>query len=54
MTVALKEIKGAACRLRETGFFNIVGAGVLNKIVSFASGVILIRVLSRGDYGAYS
>lgn len=54
MTVALKEIKGAACRLRETGFFNIVGAGVLNKIVSFASGVILIRVLSKGDYGAYS
>lgn len=27
---------------------------MLNKIISFASGVILVRVLSKADYGAYS
>lgn len=43
-----------ARKLGETGFLDIVGAGILNKIVSFASGVILVRVLSKGDYGAYS
>ena len=41
-------------KLRSTGFFSIVGASVLNKIIMFVSGMILVRVLSKSDYGAYS
>lgn len=41
-------------RLRNTGFFSIVISGMLNKAITFLSGVILVRVLSREDYGAYS
>lgn len=40
--------------LISTGFFNIVGSSMLNKIITFLSGVILVRVLSKADYGAYS
>lgn len=41
-------------KLRVTGFFSIVGTSVLNRIVQFVSGMILVRVLSKSDYGAYS
>lgn len=40
--------------LLSTGFFNIVGSSVLNRIITFLSGMILVRVLSKEDYGAYS
>lgn len=41
-------------KLRDTGFFSIVVAGTLNKVIAFISGVILVRVVSKSDYGAYS
>lgn len=41
-------------QLRRTGFFSIVFSGILNRIIQFISGVILVRVLSTSEYGAYS
>lgn len=41
-------------RLKKTGFFNIVVSGMLNRAIQFLSGVILVRVLSTTEYGAYS
>lgn len=41
-------------KLRSTGFFNIVGSTLLNKVIVFLSGMILVRVLSQAEYGAYS
>ena len=40
--------------LLSTGFFNIVGSSVFNRIITFLSGMVLVRVLSKEDYGAYS
>lgn len=54
MPVVMRRLRDIARKLGETGFLNIVGAGVLNKIVTFASSVILVRVISKGDYGTYS
>lgn len=41
-------------RLKRTGFFNIVVSGMLNRVIQFLSGVILVRLLSTTEYGAYS
>lgn len=41
-------------RLRSTGFFHIVGSGTLNKVIGFISGIILVRIVDKMEYGAYS
>ena len=41
-------------RLLKTGFFHIVGSGVLNKVIVFFSGIIVVRLLSKAEYGVYS
>ena len=41
-------------KLIATGFIHIFGANTFCKIISFASGLILVRVLSKNDYGTYS
>lgn len=40
--------------LFKTGFFHIVGAGSLNKILMALLSIILVRVLTKEDYGAYA
>lgn len=41
-------------RLFNTGFFHIFGSNVINKILSFASGILLARILTKSEYGIYS
>lgn len=41
-------------KLFKTGFFHIFGSSVINKIVTFASGIILVRILSKEEYGVYT
>lgn len=36
------------------GFFDIVGAGTLNKAMATIMSIVLVRVLSKYDYGIYS
>ena len=35
-------------------FINIFSASIINKFVTFASNIILVRILSKADYGVYS
>lgn len=41
-------------KLFSTGFFHIFGSNVINKILSFASGILLARILTKSEYGVYS
>jgi O-antigen/teichoic acid export membrane protein len=46
--------KSLITKLTKTGFFHIFGSSVINQIITFLSGIILIRVLSKTEYGVYS
>jgi len=40
--------------LLKTGFFHIFGSSVMNKIVGFLSSVVLVRILSKSEYGVFT
>lgn len=40
--------------MKNTGFFHIMGSNTLNKVISSLSGVILVRVISKPEYGVYT
>lgn len=40
--------------LLRTGFFHIFGTSVLNKVIAFLSTLVLVRVISKADYGVYT
>lgn len=40
--------------LHRTGFISVFLSGVLGKVLSFFGGIIIVRVLSKEDYGLYS
>lgn len=46
-------IKPKVNKLFSTGFFHIFGSNVINKILSFFSSVILVRLLSKTEYGVF-
>lgn len=48
------QFRTAVSALRKTGFFGIVSSTLANKILVFISGMILVRVISKTEYGAYS
>ena len=41
-------------RLRANGFFHIFLSNILNMVIAFITGIILVRVLSKSDFGTYS
>ncbi|MGL4624112.1 MAG: oligosaccharide flippase family protein [Culicoidibacterales bacterium] len=41
-------------KLIETGFFHVFGSNVLNKIMQFASGIFIVRILSQAEYGTFT
>lgn len=41
-------------KLYRTGFAHIFSSEVLNKVVSMASGLLIVNLLSKEDYGVYS
>ena len=47
-------ITGMVSRLRVSGFFHIFFSNILNMAIAFVTGIILVRVLSKSDYGIYS
>lgn len=47
-------LKDICIKLKNTGFLSIFSSSVINKIVNFAYGIILVRVISKADYGVYS
>lgn len=40
--------------LLKTGFFHIFGSSVINKIIGFLSSVVLVRILSKVEYGVFT
>ena len=40
--------------LFSTGFFHVFGGNVLNKILVFLSSVILVRILTKQEYGIFT
>lgn len=48
------QFKSIIKKLYDTGFGHIFGSDVINKIISFVSGFILVRILSKTDYGVFS
>lgn len=47
-------IKNKISKLGETGFFHIFGSSVINKILAFISGILVVRVISKTEFGIYS
>ena len=47
-------IKKSISKLGSTGFFHVFGTTAMNKIISFASGIILVRLISKSEYGVFS
>jgi O-antigen/teichoic acid export membrane protein len=46
-------ISQAAAKLLSTGFFYIFGSNTLNQFISFAYGILIVRVMSKIEYGTY-
>lgn len=47
-------IKNKVKVLLRTGFFYVFGSSVLNKIISFISSVVLVRILTKSEYGIFT
>lgn len=41
-------------KLFNTGLFHIFGASVVNNVIAFISSIILVRVVSKADYGVFT
>lgn len=41
-------------KLFQTGFFHIFGSSVINKIITFLSSVVLVRILTKEEYGSFA
>ena len=50
MENAIAKIK----KLFRTGFFHIFGSSVVNKVIAFLSSVVLVRILTKVEYGAFT
>ena len=40
--------------LIRTGFFHIFGSSVINKIIAFMSSIVLVRILTKQEYGVFT
>lgn len=40
--------------LMDKGFFHIFGSNVLNKVIQFSSGIFLVRILTKMDFGIFT
>ena len=50
----MKKYKTEVAALVRTGFFHIFGSSVLNKVITFLSSVVLVRVLTKSEYGIFT
>ncbi|MDL2220874.1 oligosaccharide flippase family protein [Eubacteriales bacterium OttesenSCG-928-N14] len=54
MNIDTNNIKHSLKRMVSTGFFPIVISNILVKVVAFCGGMILVRILTKEDYGMYT
>lgn len=50
----VQQVLAYASKLWSKGLFHMFGARVINQIIIFCSGMILVRILTKEDYGIYS
>lgn len=47
-------LRGLTGNLLRTGFFSVFFSQVLCKVLTFIGGMVIVRILSKSDYGAYT
>ena len=50
----VEKIKQTARTLAKSGFLHIFSSSVINKVITFATGIILVRIIAKDAYGVYS
>ena len=50
----MKQIFAKLNTLLRTGFFHVFGSSTINKIISFLSSVVLVRILTKSEYGIFT
>lgn len=48
------DLKSLSTRLVHSGFFHIFGSSTVNQFIQFAHGILIIRFISKEDYGVYA
>ena len=54
MRISLLKLKEAILKVLKSGFAHVFLANSFNKVITFTSGIILVRLLTKEDYGVYS
>lgn len=54
MKCSLTRIEDLINKLKKTGFVNLFGSSVINKVLTFVSSIIIVRLIPKSDYGIYS
>ncbi len=49
-----KRISSIAKKFKSTGLFDIFGSSIIVKVIGFLSSIILVRLVSKEDYGVFS
>lgn len=50
----MKNTKKQLRHFAKTGFFHIFGGSIFNKIITFLSSVVIVRILSKEEYGVFT
>lgn len=50
----MNKLKNTISTFLKTGFFHIFGSSVVNKIVSFLCSVVIVRILTKEEYGVFT
>lgn len=54
MTESIRKIKIIVNRLKTAGFTNVFGASVINKVLLLVTNMLIVRIVTKADYGYYS
>ena len=50
----MQKVKNIKEHLYNTGFVHVFGSDVINQMFAFISGILLVRIMSKTEYGVYS
>lgn len=53
MSKIVRQSKNLIKKLKTTGFGHLFGSSVINKILTFMSSIILVRLIPKSEYGIY-
>ena len=54
MNTLKNRVKNFLNKMRDTGFIHLFGSSVINKVLVFISGIVIVRLIPKADYGVYS